>query len=100
MQGCQQGPAGACAPPTSDQSGPEQNRTDRPSAIAAEPPHTRRIASAGSAVVKEALSRGLSIRAVVRDDRDVDQLPKSLDLADLSYADPTSLGATKLGCPE
>lgn len=49
----------------------------------------------GSAVVKEALSRGLSIRAVVRDDRDVDQLPKSLDLADLSYADPTSLGATK-----
>ena len=49
----------------------------------------------GSAVVKEALSRGLSVRAVVRDDRDVDQLPKSLDLADLSYADPTSLGATK-----
>lgn len=49
----------------------------------------------GAAVVEEALARGLKIRAVVRDDRDVDQLPASLDLADLSYADPTSLGAAK-----
>ena len=49
----------------------------------------------GAAVVREALKRGLSIRAVVRDDRDVDRLPTEVDLAQISYADPHSPSALR-----
>jgi uncharacterized protein YbjT (DUF2867 family) len=44
----------------------------------------------GSAIVAEALRQGLALRAVVRDDRDVHNLPKTLSLQDISYADPTA----------
>jgi uncharacterized protein YbjT (DUF2867 family) len=42
----------------------------------------------GSAIVAEAILRGISVRAIVRDDRDVHNLPESLSLQDISYADP------------
>jgi len=42
----------------------------------------------GSAIVAEAIQRGINVRAIVRDDRDIDHLPESLSLQDISYADP------------
>ena len=47
----------------------------------------------GAAIVREAIARGLPLRAVVRDDRDVQNLPEELDLHNLSYADPTAPNA-------
>jgi uncharacterized protein YbjT (DUF2867 family) len=44
----------------------------------------------GAAIVAEALQRGMTVRAIVRDDRDVDGLPTSLGLESISYADPTA----------
>lgn len=44
----------------------------------------------GSAIVAEALERGMTVRAIVRDDRDVNGLPTNLGLESISYADPTA----------
>ena len=57
----------------------------------------------GSAIVCEALERGIPLRAVVRDDQDVDGLPEGLGLHNVGYADPTapaSLPAVLQGATE
>ena len=42
----------------------------------------------GVELVRQALQRGLNVRAVVRDDRDADKLNDVIDVGQISYADP------------
>ncbi len=54
----------------------------------------------GSEVVKEAIRRGLEVRAIARSDRDVSRLNKALPIQCVSFADadqPASLGAVLCG---
>ena len=57
----------------------------------------------GSEVVKEAIRRGIEVRAIARSDRDVSRLNKALPIRCVSYADadhPASLGAVLQGATQ
>ncbi|MCB9760249.1 MAG: NAD(P)H-binding protein [Alphaproteobacteria bacterium] len=49
----------------------------------------------GVAVLREATRRGLAVRPIARDDRDIDRIKGMVDVQRLSYADPEHLDAVR-----
>lgn len=49
----------------------------------------------GAAIYAEAKRRGMRIRPVVRDDRDIERIKKLVDVRELCYADPNHLDALR-----